>query len=156
MFGTEFYLAETPWFFELGLRIPIMPQNTDDVASFVSTASSGVELQEEVWLQRRIELWGEGFSFFDLLRLKKPIIRKDPGSGLTNYGALAIFNTPAEASYMLWPLPQEEMQTNNGIEESQNNDMGTLPTSDPVKDVWVSLAFKQKSPLLWMMHYPSN
>ena len=35
---------------------------------------------DEVYTQRRLELWGEGFSFFDHLRLKKDIIRNYEGS----------------------------------------------------------------------------
>jgi len=95
---------------------------------YVSTAASAEELQNEVWLQRRIEFWGEGISWFDVMRLKKPVIRKE--NGVTNFGALAIFNIPAETSYMLWPIPQSEIQANTGIPESANNQMGTLPVSD--------------------------
>lgn len=38
--------------------------------SFTSKANSAQDFQDEVWLQRRMELWGEGFSLFDILRLK--------------------------------------------------------------------------------------
>ncbi len=101
---------------------------------FVSQASSAQELQDEIWLQRRIEFWGEGISWFDLMRLEKPVIRYEEvgGSIDTNYGALAIFNVPANASYRLWPIPQKEIQANDGIDDADNNVMGTLPTSLPV------------------------
>lgn len=36
--------------------------------------------QNEVWWQRRVELWGEGFGLFDIKRLDKGIIRSYPGS----------------------------------------------------------------------------
>lgn len=36
--------------------------------------------QNEVWWQRRVELWGEGFSLFDIKRLNKGVIRNYPGS----------------------------------------------------------------------------
>ena len=32
-------------------------------------------MQEAVWIQRRIELWGEGMEYFDLMRLRKGIDR---------------------------------------------------------------------------------
>ncbi|WP_347841031.1 RagB/SusD family nutrient uptake outer membrane protein [uncultured Draconibacterium sp.] len=101
---------------------------------FVSQASSAQELQDEIWLQRRIEFWGEGLSWFDLMRLEKPAIRykEVDGSVDTNYGALAIFNIPADAPYRLWPIPQQEIQANDGISDADNNKMGTLPTSLPV------------------------
>ena len=100
--------------------------------SFVSTAGNAQELQDEVWLQRRIEFWGEGLAWFDIMRLQKPIVRKDPATGKTNFGALAIFNIQPETSYMLWPITQNEINTNNGISDADNNIMGDLPESDPV------------------------
>ena len=95
--------------------------------NYVSSASTPEGVQDEVWVQRRIEFWGEGISWFDIMRLKKPIVRKE--NDVTNFGSGAIFNIPAETSYMLWPIPQDEIQANNGISDSDNNDMGTLPTS---------------------------
>ena len=38
--------------------------------------------QNEVWWQRRVELWGEGFATFDIKRLDKAIIRSYPGSSI--------------------------------------------------------------------------
>ena len=107
--------------------------NTYRDPSFVSQAASATDLQNEVWLQRRIEFWGEGISWFDLMRLQKPVIRYEEvgGSIITNYGSLAIFNIPADAAYRLWPIPQQEIQANDGISDEDNNQMGTLPTSLP-------------------------
>lgn len=39
--------------------------------------------QNEVWWQRRVELWGEGFATFDIKRLDKGVIRSYAG---TNHG----------------------------------------------------------------------
>lgn len=36
--------------------------------------------QNEVWWQRRVELWGEGFATFDIKRLDKAVIRSYPGT----------------------------------------------------------------------------
>ncbi len=110
---------------------------------FVSTASSAEELQNEVWLQRRIEFWGEGIAWFDIMRLKKPVIRKE--DGVTSFGAQAIFNIPSETPYMLWPIPREEIQANEGISDAENNQMGTLPVSDPVKSALIKSANKTDS-----------
>lgn len=102
--------------------------------SYVCNAASPQELQDEIWLQRRIEFWGEGISWFDLMRLEKPAIRyiENDGGIETNYGALAIFNIPVDAPYRLWPIPQQEIQANDGISDADNNNMGTLPESLPV------------------------
>ncbi len=108
--------------------------NTYRDESFVSQAASATDLQDEVWLQRRIEFWGEGMSWFDLMRLEKPAIRykEEGGNVITNYGALAIFNIPVDALYRLWPIPQKEIQANEGISDADNNQMGALPNSLPV------------------------
>ena len=43
--------------------------------SYTCNASSPEGVQEAVWIQRRIELWGEGMEYFDLMRLRKGIDR---------------------------------------------------------------------------------
>ena len=42
---------------------------------------------------------GEGFALFDILRLKKPIIRKD-----TNYEAKVQFNLEPESQIMIYRI----------------------------------------------------
>ena len=91
--------------------------------SFISHATSAEELQDEVWLQRRIELWGEGFALFDILRLKKPIVRKG-----TNYPASVQFNLDPESQIMIYRIPQCEMETNEGITDEDNNPAAERPT----------------------------
>ena len=90
--------------------------------SFVSKATSPQQFQDEVWLQRRMELWGEGHSLFDLLRLKKPVIRKN-----TNYHASVQFNLEPESQIMIYRIPQCEMETNTGISDADNNPAAPQP-----------------------------
>ena len=91
--------------------------------SYTCTAASAQEMQDEIWMQRRVELWGEGFSLFDILRLKKPIERKG-----TNYEPIVQYNIPAESQIMIYRIPQCEMETNTGIPEDQNNPAADQPT----------------------------
>lgn len=86
------------------------------------TASSAQAMQDEIWFQRRVELWGEGFSLFDVLRLKKPIERKG-----TNFDETVQFNIPAESQIMIYRIPQSEMEANNGIKEEDNNPAAPQP-----------------------------
>ena len=44
-------------------------------ASAVQSTKTGTALIEEIMFNRRIELWGEGFRFFDLKRLNAPLNR---------------------------------------------------------------------------------
>lgn len=91
--------------------------------SFTSQATSPEEFQDEVWLQRRMELWGEGFALFDILRLKKPVVRKG-----TNYPASVQFDLAPESQILIYRIPQCEMETNEGITDEDNNPAAERPT----------------------------
>ena len=90
--------------------------------SFTSKANSAQDFQDEVWLQRRMELWGEGISLFDILRLKKPVVRKN-----TNYDPSVQYNSAAEAQILIYRIPQCEMETNSGISDTDNNPAAPQP-----------------------------
>jgi hypothetical protein len=45
--------------------------------AYVKSTNTGTALIEEIMLHRRIELWGEGFRYFDLKRLNLPVIRNE-------------------------------------------------------------------------------
>ena len=117
--------------------------------------SSDKEIQDEVWIQRRIELWGEGLAYFDLLRLRKGIDRAstkfttvDPDRKLENYNYRIVDTKEAERAaiqqvksgngsvtgtdinYLIYQIPDEEIQANKLINEGDNN-LGT-PTLVPV------------------------
>lgn len=89
---------------------------------FTSKATNAKEFQDEVWLQRRMELWGEGFALFDIHRLKKPIERKG-----TNYPPSCQYNLPAESQILLFLIPETEMNQNKGIGENGNNPSAEVP-----------------------------
>jgi hypothetical protein len=73
---------------------------------------------EQVYQQRRLELWGEGFSHWDHLRLKKGIERKYNG---TNHIASAQYNIPAGSWYFLYQIPLRELDNNSEINEADQN-----------------------------------
>lgn len=74
---------------------------------------------EDVFQQRRIELWGEGFSYFDLKRLNKGINRNYAGSNhLAGYRLVV----PAQDERWTYQIPQREMQENKLITEEDQND----------------------------------
>jgi hypothetical protein len=93
-------------------------------ASYSGAPADAKGLQDEIWMQRRIELWGEGHSFFDLMRLEKPIVRKE--NGVSSFPDAWQFNVPAKAPILLYLIPKSEIEANQGIDESQNN-----PTVNP-------------------------
>jgi len=82
-----------------------------------SVAAHGLSLEDEIWWQRRVELWGEGFSFGDIMRLEKPIVR----SNSTNWPASWVQDIPARSGLLLWRIPQAEIEANKGISNADNN-----------------------------------
>lgn len=73
---------------------------------------------EDVYQQRRIELWGEGFSFFDLKRLNKGIDRTYKGN---NHLAGYAFAVEPLAKTWIYQLPRQEMQENKQLTETDQN-----------------------------------
>lgn len=88
------------------------------------TAATAEDLIDEIWRQRRIELWGEGFSYFDILRLGKPVDRRGAG-----FASGTIFNIPAGDAALIYPIPNAEIQANPMIGEEDNNPAASQPQS---------------------------
>lgn len=105
----------------------------EELSNFVSTyrdedytcnARTAEEVQTAVWWQRRVELWGEGFALYDLLRLNKGIDRRD-----SNFESSVQYNIPADDPNMIFRIPQSEIESNMGIDESDNNPSAELPVA---------------------------
>lgn len=96
-------------------RDPAYTCSATDLDSFI----------DEVWFQRRVELWGEGFSLFDVLRLKKPIIRK----GANFSGNVTFEDLPAESPIFIYSIPESEREANKGIDVSALREDPVAPTA---------------------------
>lgn len=86
---------------------------------YTCTATTAEELQDEIWFQRRVELWGEGFSMFDIMRLNKPVVRIQ-GTSIFNWPDAYAFNLEAGDPYLLLRFPQQETNTNKAISPTAN------------------------------------
>lgn len=73
---------------------------------------------EEVYTQRRLELWGEGFSLNDRKRLHKGIERNYPGS---NHLVQYRFNVDADSWLFFYQLPLTELDNNPQIGPGDQN-----------------------------------
>ena len=91
-----------------------------------SADASGRSLEDEIWFQRRVELWGEGFSNPDTRRLGKPLVRFHDVS-TSNFPAAFRFNMPADDGWWLMRFSTAETNTNLAI---VNNTEGTRPVQD--------------------------
>lgn len=120
--------------------------------SYTCSASSAEAVQNAVWLQRRIEFWGEGMEYFDIMRLRKGIDRAstewasmDSSMPAYNYRITdtksaertaieATLNgqgsgTGSDIVYLIFQIPDDEYEANTQISASDNNQNG--PTIYP-------------------------
>ena len=96
-----------------------------------SVALGGRSLADEIWFQRRVELWMEGFSVVDARRLEKPIVRVIPGRE-SNVPAAFKFNIAPDNAWLNMRFPQTEVDANHGIVD---NEGGTQPQSEEGADL---------------------
>lgn len=96
-----------------------------------STDAGGRTLEDEIWFQRRVELWGEGFSNPDTRRLNKPLVRFHVGTA-SNVPAAFRFNMPADDGWWLMRFTSSEKNTNLAIID---NTGGTQPVQDQYPDL---------------------
>lgn len=85
---------------------------------YTKSSNTGQALIDEIILQRRIELWGEGFAWFDMKRTKTPLIRKYPD---TNHPIFGRKDFAATANEFLFQLPEKEIINNNDISPGDQN-----------------------------------
>lgn len=113
--------------------------------SYVKSTNTGQALIDEIMLQRRIELWGEGFRFYDLKRLNLPLTRVttqvtpnpstlDPRYAQTFYknallnikfaghhdpSLCSVTSVPAGDARWQWLIPKSEIDANKQITQNE-------------------------------------
>ena len=92
-----------------------------------SATAGGRNFADEVWYQRRVELWGEGFGIYDTKRLNKPLVRFHDNAQSTNLSAAHRFNMAADDGWLLMKFANGELNTNFGIVD---NTGGKVPVID--------------------------
>ena len=88
-------------------------------ASYACRATSAEEVINEVILQKRIELWGEGQTYFDLKRLNMSVTRDYEN---TNIPGAYRFNTVGRPAWMNFVFTQTEENRNLGLMDRNNPD----------------------------------
>lgn len=86
---------------------------------YVCTATSKEGIIEEIVYQKRVELWGEGQTFFDIKRLNYSVTRGYKG---TNHQNEARFNTNGRPAWMNWVMVQTEQNNNQALKGWNNPD----------------------------------
>ena len=101
------------------------------LANFVQTyrdpsytvAQHGLGIEDEIWWQRRVELWGEGFAWGDIMRLEKDVDRSNSNNWPKAWASQGV---KAGRDILLWRIPQSEIEANKGINEADNNPFEAL------------------------------
>ena len=87
--------------------------------SYTCRATSEDDVIEEIIFQKRIELWGEGQTFFDIKRLNYSVDRTQDGS---NFFDDARFKTSGRPAWMNWVIVISEQNSNNALVGWNNPD----------------------------------
>lgn len=87
--------------------------------AYTLSASTAADVQDAVLLQRRIELWGEGITYFDFMRLNKPIDRRGGG-----FPTEWVYVVEPGSNVLRLPIPNTEVQGNEIFRNAANNNPG--------------------------------
>lgn len=90
---------------------------------YVCNATAQNDVIEEIVFQKRVELWGEGQSFYDIKRLNYSVTRNYQG---TNFYSSAAFNTNGRPAWMNICIVQTEKNSNRALDGWENPDPSGL------------------------------
>lgn len=76
---------------------------------------TGDALLSEIKNYRAVELWGEGFDWFDMKRWGDPIVRKSADAGGNFLASLAVTIAPTEKNKWTWKIPLKESDYNPAL-----------------------------------------
>jgi hypothetical protein len=82
--------------------------------------ATGDALMEQIKFYRGLELWGEGFNWFDLKRWGDSIDRQTYKNGGNWYSSYAVSFGPHEKNNWTYIIPRQETDYNKGITSTSN------------------------------------
>jgi len=118
--AAEMYLIEAEALSKKGNSDTAAQQILYDLIStrdpaYTKSTLSGTALTNHILTHRRIELWGEGFRFFDLKRLNSPLNR----TGSNHKSSIAVvMNIPADDLRWQTVIPEDEINSNSNITQN--------------------------------------
>ncbi len=110
----EMYLIEAEALYKLGkeadsktvLSTLVKARDT----SFTTFTTTGDAYYQQILLNRRLELWGEGFRFYDLKRLNQKLDRT--GANHNTTVLQNVYTIEASDLRWQWVIPQAEINSN--------------------------------------------
>jgi hypothetical protein len=94
---------------------------------YTKPTATGQDLLDEIYLQRRISLWGEGFRLLDLKRHKQGLDRSGRTIGGDEISSNHVpslareMQLPAESDLFIFQIPEEEIDVNPKISQEDQN-----------------------------------
>ncbi|WP_069130057.1 RagB/SusD family nutrient uptake outer membrane protein [Rhodohalobacter halophilus] len=123
MRAAEMYLIEAEAKANLGdptaadVLFDLVSERDDD---YVRSTNTGQALLDEIYLNRRLEFWGEGFRFYDLKRLNQDMDRTNSNHNTTS--ASNVMFIEAGTNEWVYLIPQDELNANPEMEQNPTND----------------------------------
>ena len=99
-----------------------------------SAAAGGRSFADEVWFQRRVELWGEGFGIHDTKRLNKPMVRFLGTAESTNVSPAFRYNIAADDGWLNMRFNNGELNTNFSVVDNTGGDLPKMDQNPTLRD----------------------
>ena len=116
--SAEMYLAEAEAQCHLGndsAAQSLIKELNKNLDPSYDCTKTGADLLTEVKLYRRIDLWGEGFDWYDYKRWNEPIVRKSIKNGGSFHDAFAVTINVGDGNKWTWKVPKKETDYNKLI-----------------------------------------
>ncbi len=124
MRSSEMYLiqAEAEWYLHNfgAAKTALEDLVTARDPSYTAPSATDSTLLKEIWKQRRIELWGEGFGYRDMKRQMLGLHRPT-GSGNHSPGVATLINADKNDPNLLLKIPQTEIDNNDAMGPEDQN-----------------------------------
>lgn len=95
----------------------LLKELNKNLDSAYDCTKTGADLLTEVKLYRRIDLWGEGFDWYDYKRWNEPIVRKNKANGGSFHDAFAVTINVGDGNKWTWKIPKRELDYNKEINQ---------------------------------------
>lgn len=83
----------------------------------VKSTATGEDLIQHILMERRCDLWGDGFRLFDIKRLNIPMDRRGKGHNETFWDKAG--NYPAGAKELTFLIPRQELDSNPNMVQNE-------------------------------------
>ena len=117
--SAEMYLAEAEALCHIGGQDAkvqgLLNELNKNLDPSYNCTKTGAELLTEVKLYRRVDLWGEGFDWYDYKRWNEPIVRKSSKQGGNFNDAFAVTINVEDGNKWTFKIPKNETDYNKLI-----------------------------------------